>query len=42
MKLGTDLTINDVTFGDGTLNVADVYVTFRRSIDPTFVFNFDS
>ena len=32
---GTDLTINDVTLGDGTLNVADVYVTFRRSIDPT-------
>ncbi len=30
---GTDLGINTIAFGDGTLNVADIYVTFRRSLD---------
>ena len=30
---GTDLTINSIAFGDGTLNVADIFVTFRRSLD---------
>ena len=33
--LGNDKTINDVVYGDGKLDVADVFVTFRRSIDPT-------
>jgi hypothetical protein len=28
-----DQTINSVAFGDGELDVADVYVTFRRSLD---------
>jgi hypothetical protein len=32
---GNDSTINSITDGDGVLNVADVYVTFRRSLDPT-------
>ena len=30
---GTTLTINNIAFGDGTLNVADIFVTFRRSLD---------
>jgi len=28
-------TINQDVFGDGTLDVSDVYVTFRRSLDPS-------
>lgn len=32
---GNDLTINDVAFGDGVLDVTDVYITFRRSLDPS-------
>lgn len=30
---GSDLGINTIAFGDGTLNVADIFVTFRRSLD---------
>jgi hypothetical protein len=30
-----DGTINQVAFGDGTLDVSDVYVTYRRSLDPS-------
>ena len=30
---GNDTTINQITFGDGVLDVCDVYVTFRRSLD---------
>lgn len=30
---GNDTVINSVMFGDGTLNVDDVYVAFRRSLD---------
>ena len=32
---GTDTTINNFPFGDGVLDVTDVFVTFRRSLDPT-------
>ena len=32
---GNDQTINDVAFGDGVLDVTDVYITFRRSLDPS-------
>jgi hypothetical protein len=32
---GDDTTINQIAFGDGVLDVCDVYVTFRRSLDPT-------
>ncbi len=32
---GNDATINQIAFGDGTLDVCDVYVTFRRSLDPS-------
>ncbi len=32
---GSDMTINNIAFGDGILDVTDVYVTFRRSLDPT-------
>ena len=32
---GSDLTINNYAFGDGELDVTDVYVTFRRSLDPS-------
>jgi hypothetical protein len=32
---GNDSTINQVAFGDGVLDVCDVYVTFRRSLDPS-------
>jgi len=32
---GNDTTINQIAFGDGTLDVCDVYVTFRRSLDPS-------
>lgn len=31
---GDDTTINNIAFGDGVLDVCDVYVTFRRSLDP--------
>ena len=33
--LGTDTAINNIEYGDGVLAVDDVYVTFRRSLDPT-------
>ncbi|MEN9574040.1 MAG: hypothetical protein RL514_1895 [Verrucomicrobiota bacterium] len=33
VSAGTDLGINTIAFGDGALNVADIYVTFRRSLD---------
>lgn len=32
---GSDKTINQIAFGDGILDVCDVYVTFRRSLDPS-------
>src|SRR5260370_12945291 len=32
---GNDTTINQMAFGDGILDVCDVYVTFRRSLDPS-------
>ena len=32
---GNDTTINQIAFGDGQLDICDVYVTFRRSLDPT-------
>jgi hypothetical protein len=32
---GNDTSINQIAFGDGVLDVCDVYVTFRRSEDPT-------
>jgi len=32
---GDDTTINQVAFGDGALDVCDVYVTYRRSLDPS-------
>lgn len=32
---GNDTLINDVAFGDGELNVTDVYITFRRSLNPS-------
>ena len=32
---GNDTTINQLAYGDDTLDVCDVYVTFRRSLDPT-------
>jgi hypothetical protein len=32
---GNDLSINTDCFGDGVLDVSDVYVTFRRSVDPS-------
>jgi sugar lactone lactonase YvrE len=31
---GNDTSINQIAFGDGVLDVCDVYVTFRRSLDP--------
>jgi hypothetical protein len=31
---GNDTAINNIEFGDGQLNVDDVYVTYRRSLDP--------
>jgi sugar lactone lactonase YvrE len=34
---GTDATINQIAFGDGPLDVTDLYVTFRRSLDPSLV-----
>jgi len=32
---GNDTTINQIAFGDGVLDVCDIYVTFRRSLDPS-------
>jgi len=32
---GNDTDINNIAFGDGVLDVCDVYVTFRRSLDPS-------
>lgn len=32
---GDNTTINTIRFGDGRLDVADVYVSFRRSLDPS-------
>ena len=32
---GNDTSINQMPFGDGKLDVCDVYVTFRRSLDPS-------
>jgi hypothetical protein len=32
---GDDTAINQIAFGDGVLDVCDVYVTFRRSLDPS-------
>jgi sugar lactone lactonase YvrE len=32
---GDDTSINSIAFGDGLLDVADVYITFRRSLDPS-------
>jgi hypothetical protein len=32
---GNDTTINQVAFGNNILDVCDVYVTYRRSLDPT-------
>jgi NHL repeat len=34
---GNDTSINQIAFGDGQLDVCDVYVTFRRSLDPSLV-----
>jgi hypothetical protein len=34
---GDDSTINQIAFGDGVLDVCDVYVTFRRSEDSSLV-----
>lgn len=31
---GNDTNINSIAFGDGVLAVDDIYVTFRRSLDP--------
>jgi hypothetical protein len=32
---GNDTTINNMAYGDGVLDVCDVYVTYRRSLDPS-------
>ncbi|MBI2948506.1 MAG: chitobiase/beta-hexosaminidase C-terminal domain-containing protein [Verrucomicrobia bacterium] len=32
---GSVTAIDDITHGDGTLNVTDVFVTFRRALDPS-------
>lgn len=32
---GAETGINQIVFGDGVLNVTDVYVVFRRSLDPS-------
>ncbi len=34
---GNDTTINNIAFGDGTLDVCDVYVTYRRSLQTNLV-----
>ena len=35
LQSGDDTAINSSVFGDGTLDVADVFVHFRRSLDPS-------
>jgi hypothetical protein len=35
VSFGDDVSINSITMGDGNLAVDDVWVTFRRSLDPT-------
>ena len=35
VPFGNDVSINSMTAGDGVLAVDDVFVTFRRSLDPT-------
>jgi len=32
---GNDSSIDQIAFGDGVLDICDVYVTFRRSLDPS-------
>jgi hypothetical protein len=32
---GDDTTINQIAFGDGKLDVCDVYITYRRALDPS-------
>ncbi len=32
---GNDLTVNTNAFGDGVLDINDLYVTYRRSLDPS-------
>ena len=32
---GNDTSINSISMGDGIIDVGDVYVTFRRSLDPS-------
>jgi len=32
---GNDTSINNISMGDGILDITDVYVTFRRSLDPS-------
>ncbi len=32
---GNNTTINQIAFGDGNLDACDVYVTYRRSLDPS-------
>ena len=34
---GNDQSINTNAFGDGTLDINDIYVTFRRSLDPSLI-----
>jgi len=34
---GNDTSINQIAFGDGVLDVCDVYVTFRRSLDSSLI-----
>jgi sugar lactone lactonase YvrE len=34
---GDDSLINNIHYGDGQLDVSDVYVTFRRSLDPSLL-----
>jgi hypothetical protein len=34
---GDDTSINQIAFGDGVLDVCDVYVTFRRTLDSSLV-----
>lgn len=34
---GNDTTINQTAFGDGLLDINDVFVTFRRSLDPSLI-----
>src|SRR5690606_18778312 len=34
---GNDTIINQLGFGDGVLDVADLFVSFRRALDPSLV-----